>query len=76
MKIKNIKNVEKFFEVVDSCEGKVELVGEDIRLNLESKLAQYFSIAKIFSDGEIPELEVVAYNQEDISKLMAYMIDR
>lgn len=76
MKIKNIKNVEKFFEVVDSCEGKVELVGEDIRLNLKSKLAQYFSIAKIFSDGEIPELEVVSYNQEDISKLMAYMIDR
>lgn len=76
MKIKNIKNVEKFFEVVDSCEGKVELIGEDIRLNLKSKLAQYFSIAKIFSDGEIPELEVVAYNQEDISKLMAYMIDR
>lgn len=62
MKIKNIKNVEKFFEVVDSCEGKVELIGEDIRLNLKSKLAQYFSIAKIFSDGEIPELEVIAYN--------------
>lgn len=76
MKIKNIKNVEKFFEVVDSCEGKVELAGEDIRLNLKSKLAQYFSIAKIFSDGEIPELEVVAYNQEDISKLMNFMIDR
>lgn len=76
MKIKNIKNVETFFEVVDSCEGKVELVGEDIRLNLKSKLAQYFSIAKIFSDGEIPELEVIAYNQEDISKLMNFMIDR
>lgn len=76
MKIKNIKNVEKFFEVVDSCKGKVELVGEDIRLNLKSKLAQYFSIAKIFSDGEIQELEVVAYNQEDISKLMNFMIDR
>ena len=76
MKIKNIKNVEKFFEVVDSCEGKVELVGEDIRLNLKNKLAQYFIIAKISYDGEIPELEVIAYNQEDISKLMAYMIDR
>lgn len=76
MKIKNIKNVEKFFEVVDSCEGKVELIGEDIRLNLKSKLAQYFSIAKIFSDGEIPELEVVAYNQDDISKLMDFMIER
>ncbi len=26
MKIQNIDNVEKFFKVVDSCKGKVELV--------------------------------------------------
>ena len=39
MKIKNINNVDKFFEVVDSCKGKVELVtGEGDRLNLKSKL--------------------------------------
>ena len=42
MKIKNINNVDKFFEVVDSCKGKVELVtGEGDRLNLKSKLCQY-----------------------------------
>ena len=76
MKIKNIENIEQFFEVVDKCKGKVELIGEDIRLNLKSKLAQYFSIAKIFSDGVIPELEVVAYNQEDVNMLMNFMIDR
>lgn len=76
MKIKNIENIEQFFEVVDKCKGKVELIGEDIRLNLKSKLAQYFSIAKIFSDGVIPELEVVAYNQEDVNMLMDFMIDR
>lgn len=77
MKIKSIINVEKFFEVVDSCEGKVELVtGEGDRLNLKSKLSQYVSLANIFSNGEIPELEIVAYEKEDIDKLMDYMISR
>ena len=58
MKVSNIKDVDKFFEVVDSCTGKVELVtGEGDRLNLKSKLSQYVSMAKIFSDGTIAELE-------------------
>ena len=36
MKVSNIKDIEKFFEVVDSCSGKVELVtGEGDRLNLK-----------------------------------------
>ena len=77
MKIKSIANVEKFFDVVDGCKGKVELVtGEGDRLNLKSKLAQYVSLANIFSNGEIPELEIIAYEKEDIDKLMDYMISR
>ena len=77
MKVSNIKDVEKFFEVVDSCTGRVELVtGEGDRLNLKSKLSQYVSLANIFSNGEIPELEIVAYEKEDIDKLMDYMISR
>lgn len=76
MKIKNITNVEKFFEVVDSCEGKVELVtGEGDRLNLKSKLCQYVSLANIFSNGEIPELEIIASEKEDIDKLFNFMIN-
>ena len=76
MKIQNITNIEKFFEVVDSCAGRVELVtGEGDRLNLKSKLSQYVSLANIFSNGEIPELEIVAYEKEDIEKLMNFMIN-
>lgn len=78
MKVMGIKDIDKFFEVVDSCKGKVELVtgeGGD-RLNLKSKLSQYVSLANIFSNGEIPELEIVAYEKEDIDKLMDYMISR
>ena len=77
MKVMGIKDIDKFFEVVDSCKGKVELVtGEGDRLNLKSKLSQYVSLANIFSNGEIPELEIVAYEKEDIDKLMDYMISR
>ena len=75
MKIQNINNIEKFFQVVDSCSGKVELVtGEGDRLNLKSKLCQYVSMASIFSNGEIPELEILAYEREDIDKLIAFMM--
>ena len=75
MKIQNINNIDKFFQVVDSCAGKVELVtGEGDRLNLKSKLCQYVSMANIFSNGEIPELEIIAYEKEDIDKLIAFML--
>lgn len=76
MKIQNIENVEKFFKVVDSCKGKVELVtGEGDRLNLKSKLSQYVSLANIFSDGTIEELEVIAYEPEDTAKLVEFMME-
>jgi hypothetical protein len=77
MKIENIKDVKKFFEVVDSCKGKVELVtGEGDRLNLKSKLSQYVSLANIFSDGTIKELEIVAYEPEDTKKLIDFMVNQ
>ena len=76
MKVQNITDVEGFFKVVDSCKGRVELVtGEGDRLNLKSKLSQYVSLANIFSGGEIPELEIVAYEKQDIDKLLNFMIN-
>ncbi|MBP3459495.1 MAG: polya polymerase [Lachnospiraceae bacterium] len=76
MKVQNITDIEKFFEVVDSCKGKVELVtGEGDRLNLKSKLSQYVSMANIFSDGTISELELLAYEPEDINKLLNFMMN-
>ena len=76
MKVQNITDINKFFDVVDSCKGKVELVtGEGDRLKLKSKLCQYVSLANIFSNGEIPELEVLAYEKEDVDKLINFMIN-
>ena len=76
MKVQNITNIDKFFAVIDDCAGKVELVtGEGDRLNLKSKLSQYVSVASIFQGrDEIPELEIIAYEKEDINKLISFMI--
>ena len=75
MKIEHITDVNRFFKVVDSCKGKVELVtNEGDRLNLKSKLSQYVSLANIFSSGDIPEMEVVAYEKEDVEKLIEFMM--
>lgn len=74
MKVQNIKEIDKFFEVVNSCTGKVELItGEGDRLNLKSKLSQYVSVANIFSNGESPELEIVASEPEDEEKLTRFL---
>ena len=73
MKIKNITDIDGFFKVIDSCQGKVELItGEGDRLNLKSKLCQYVSLTSILkTDVEIPELELVAYEPEDTEKILA-----
>ncbi len=75
MKVTNIRDIEGFFKVIDSCKGKVMLVtGEGDQLNLKSKLSQYVSLANIFSNGEIPEMEILASEPEDVEKLVKYMI--
>lgn len=74
MKIQNINDVDAFFKVVDSCKGPIELVSpEGDRINLKSKLSQYLSMASIFSNGYIKELDLVAQDKEDIERLIKYM---
>lgn len=74
MKIQNIENIEKFFEVIDQCKGVVELVSpEGDRINLKSKLSQYVSLATMFSNGYIRELDIVAHEKEDVERLIKYM---
>ena len=78
MKLYNLKekDIDKFFAIIDSCKGRVELVtDEGDRLNLKSKLSQYISLAKIFSNEFVPEMELVAYNPADANKLLDFMIN-
>lgn len=74
MKIQNIKDVEEFFKVIETCAGTIELVtGEGDRLNLKSKLSQFVALAHVFSSNDIPELEIVAYEKEDVEKIIDFM---
>ncbi|MDO4266792.1 MAG: polya polymerase [Eubacteriales bacterium] len=74
MKIENISDVESFFKVIDACKGPVELISpEGDRINLKSKLSQYLSMASIFSNGYIKELDLVARDKEDVERLIKYM---
>lgn len=74
MKIQNISNVDAFFKIIDECKGPVELISpEGDRINLKSKLSQYLSMASIFSNGYIRELDLVAHDKEDIERLIKYM---
>ena len=74
MKIQNITDVEGFFKVIDSCKGPVVLLSpEGDRINLKSKLSQYLSMATMFSNGYINELELVAHEKDDVDRLIKYM---
>lgn len=76
MVISNIKNLDKFFALVDKSKGKVELVTkEGDRLNLKSKLSQYVAFAKVFSDGTIPEMELKIENPDDAAKFVEFMFN-
>jgi hypothetical protein len=75
MIIKNIKDVDKFFEAVDGCKGRIELLTKQgDRLNLKSKLSQYVSLTGMFSDPKIEEIELLASEPEDIVKLLEYLV--
>jgi len=67
---------EEFLKVIDSCEGKVELITDDgDRLNLKSKLCQLVSLSTIFSSSaQIPEMEIVAHELEDSKKIMDFLM--
>lgn len=76
MKLKNITNVDKFFETVAECEGKVELIINDgSRFNLKSTLSQFVAVVKVFTNGKINEIELVTENIKDSAKMINFMMN-
>lgn len=75
MKFENIADIDGFFREIEACQGRVELVtDEGDRLNLKSKLTQYLALAKVFSGGNLPEMEIVASHKEDMDRLAYFMM--
>ena len=50
MKVRAIQDVNGFFQALDECEGRVELITEDHDvLNLASKLTQFIGLTRVSS---------------------------
>lgn len=74
MKINAITDLEKFFDVIDRCEGKVELVTkEGDRYNLNSKLSQLVAATKVLSTEAVLEAELIASDSEEEKKIIAFL---
>ena len=75
VKIKNISEPQKFFELLKDCKGKVELVtSEGDRLNLKSTLCQYIALTQMFKDAQIDELDLIVSEPEDLNLLLNYLV--
>lgn len=75
MKIKNITEPQKFFEVLKQAKGKVELVtSEGDRLNLKSTLCQYIALTQMFKDATINEVELLVSEPEDLNLLLNFLV--
>lgn len=76
MKVLNIKDIDKFFEVIESCEGDVFLVSnEGDRINLKSRLSKYFALANVFASDVVDSVELITSNTDDTEKLLNFMIN-
>lgn len=71
MKIKNIKDVNTFLEVVNECTGDVMLTSAyGDKFNLKSALTQYVAVAALVGEhGE--ELELWCSDREDEAKFLS-----
>ena len=68
--------LEKFLQVVDRCEGSVNLIVKDqFDLNLKSKLSQYMALVGLFSRAEVPEIEIVCSTKDDVFRMIDYLVE-
>ena len=76
MKLYNLKDINGFFDIVNTCKGKVFIVSsEGDRLNLKSTLTQYIAFSNLFSNPDIAELELEVENSDDIKRFLDFMIN-
>ena len=74
IKIEKVNQVHKLFEVIDGCNSNVQLVtGEGDCLNMKSKLSQYLSMTRMFANGDVPQMEFITDDEQDIKKLAEFL---
>ena len=75
MRVKSIQNIDRFFQALEKCQGRVELITDEKDvLNLASKLTQFIGLTRVFSNPEIESYEIVCYNAEDYALLKGFLV--
>ncbi|MDP2891842.1 MAG: polya polymerase [Bacillota bacterium] len=75
MKISNIKDPQKFFDVVGKCAGRVEMVtGEGDCLNMKSKQCQFIALTQMFRNAAIDNVGIIVSEPSDINLLLEFML--
>ena len=59
MRVKEIKDIDGFFKILEKCEGRVELI---------------IGLTRVFSNPDIKEYEIVCYNIEDYELIKDYLV--
>ena len=75
MKLTNIKDVQKFIEVINSCENDVYLKSQEGDVfNLKSSLSQYIAVGRLIEESG-DDLELFAQTREDEARLMQMLYE-
>lgn len=75
MKLKNVKDVEKFVQVINDCEHNVYLKSpEGDVFNLKSSLSQYIAIGRLLDENG-DALELFADSCNDEARLIQFLAE-
>lgn len=73
MRLTNIKDVQKFIDVVNSCEHEVYLKSlEGDVFNLKSSMSQYIAIGRLIQESS-SSLELFANDKNDQIRLLNFL---
>lgn len=74
MRLNNIKEVQEFLAIVNSCEGSVWLESnEGDKLNLKSQLSQYIALGALL-EHKGSELELYCTSRTDESRFVEFFL--
>lgn len=75
MKLTNVKDVEKFIQVIQECEHDVYLKSQEGDVfNLKSSLSQYIAIGRLVDENG-DTLELFADSREDEARLIQFLCE-
>ncbi|MCI8844399.1 MAG: polya polymerase [Oscillospiraceae bacterium] len=75
MKLTNVKDVEKFIQVIKECEHDVYLKSQEGDVfNLKSSLSQYIAIGRLVDENG-DSLELFADSREDEARLIHFLCE-